>query len=286
MKIGFIGLGVMGNSIVNNLIDANHELFIYTRTSSKALNLIKKGATYCSSPAQVTKMSDIIMTMVGMPEDVEDVYLSKNGIISEITSEKICVDLTTSTPNLAIKLSKIFKEKNVDILDAPVSGGDLGAKNATLTIMVGGTKEAYDKMLPIFKIIGSQIVHQGKSGNGQHTKMCNQICLAGNMLGAIELIVYARTVGLNINSVLESVEKGSAGSTAMSLYAKRILNDDYEAGFYIKHYVKDLKIAIDVCEKHNILLPGLEIAHTLYKKLQNDGFENLGTQALIKAYKR
>ncbi len=284
MKIGFIGTGVMGNAMCVNLLKANNELFIYTRTKKKAQNLIDLGAKYAKNPKEVAKNSDIIMTMVGYPKDVESVYLGDGGIIEGISSGKICIDFTTSSASLAKKIAKEFNKFNVSVLDAPVSGGDIGAKNATLSIMVGGDKKSFEILQNIFKQIGEQIIYQGESGNGQQTKMMNQIALAGSVLGAMELVAYAKMVNMDPQKVLESVKYGAAGSVAMDVYLNRIFKNDFEPGFYIKHFVKDLKIAIDECHEHNVNLPGLEVAYKLYKQLEDEGFGDLGTQALIKAY--
>ncbi len=284
MKIGFIGTGVMGNAMCVNLLKGGNQLYIYTRTKEKAQNLIELGAIYVESPKEIAKDSDIIMTMVGYPRDVQEVYLGANGIIHGISKGKICVDFTTSSPKLAQEIAQEFGKLNVDVLDAPVSGGDIGAQNASLSIMVGGEKTCFNQMLPVFEQIGKQIVYQGQSGNGQQTKMMNQIALAGSILGAMELVAYAKMVNMDPKQVLESVKYGAAGSVAMDVYLTRIFAEDFEPGFYIKHFVKDLKIAIDVCHEHNIELPGLEVAYKLYKKLEDQGLGDLGTQALIKAY--
>ena len=284
MKLGFIGIGVMGNAICKNLINSGYELNIYTRTKNKAQEILDMGANYMESPKEVALNSQIIFTMVGYPKDVEEIYYSENGIFYGISSGKIVVDLTTSTPTLAKKIAEDFNAIDVETLDAPVSGGDKGAKNATLTIMVGGCETTFNIVRPIFDVIGKTVVLQGKSGSGQHTKMCNQIALAGNMLGAIELIVYAKHAGLDPNLVIESVNSGSAKSAALDLYASRILDNDYEAGFYLKHFVKDLSIAINEIKLAGIDLPCLNTAYRVYKLLEDDGLGELGTQALIKYY--
>lgn len=284
MKIGFIGIGVMGSSIVSNLLKDNHEVYVYSRRKESAQKVESEGAIWLDTIADLTKKADIIMTMVGYPSDVKSIYFDENMIIDNLTAGKICVDLTTSSPKLAKEIAAACIKKGATALDAPVSGGDLGAKNGTMTIMVGGTQETYNKMLPIFKVIGGQCVLQGEAGSGQQTKMCNQIALAANMMGAVELIVYARKVGLDPERVLQSVASGSAGSTAMNLYTARIFVDDYTPGFFIKHFVKDLKIAIDETKALDFKLPSLELACQMYEKLENDGLGDLGTQALIKYY--
>lgn len=286
MKIGFIGTGVMGNAICQNLIKAGYELNIYTRTKSKAENLIALGADYFETPKEIAATSDIVMTMLGYPQDVREVYLGENGLIEGAYANQVYIDMTTSLPTLAQEIAEKFSELNVAIIDAPVSGGDIGAVNGTLTIMCGGTEEAFKQVSPIFDAIGDKAILQGSAGSGQHTKMMNQIALAGSVIGAIELLVYADTMQMDARQVLESVKYGAAGSSAMNVYCERILNGDYEPGFYIKHYVKDLKIALEECEKQNLQLPGLKLAYELYKKLEDAGDGDLGTQALIKAYQK
>ncbi len=284
MKIGFIGTGVMGNAICQNLIKAGYDLNINTRTKSKAENLIELGANYFDTPEKLAEQSDIIMTMLGYPKDVEDVYFGSNGLIRGIEDGKICVDLTTSEPTLASNIAEEFSKFNVPVIDAPVSGGDIGAVNGTLTIMCGGDEKTFNELQDIFDVIGSKAILQGPAGSGQHTKMMNQIALAGSVIGAIELLVYANEMNMDPRQVLESVKYGAAGSSAMNVYCERILDGDFAPGFYIKHYVKDLKIALDECEKHQIKLPGLELAYKLYKQLEDADYGDLGTQALIKAY--
>lgn len=284
MKIGFIGIGVMGNHIVNNMLKNNHEVYCYTRTKSKAEEVIKNGAIYLNSYIEVANMCDIIFTIVGYPSDVYEVYLGENGFINTNIEGKIFVEMTTSTPTLAIDIYNQFKNKGAQVLDAPVSGGDMGAKNATMTIMCGGEENTFNTVLPIFEVIGKTYILQGKAGSGQHTKMCNQIALAANMCGVMEYITYATKVGMDPQKVFESIAYGSAGSSAMTIFVPRIFNGDLDPGFYIKHFVKDLKIAIDEMKKLDTTLPTLQLACNLYEKLENDGLGDLGTQALIKYY--
>ena len=276
MKIGFIGSGVMGTSMIGHLQNAGHELYIYTRTKSKAQELINNGCKWCETPKEVASNTELIISMVGYPSDVEAIYFGENSVIQGIKSGSYIMDMTTSTPSLAIKMYEEFKKINVGVLDAPVSGGDVGAKNAALTIMCGGDQEVFDKLTNIMEIMGSKIVLQGNAGAGQHTKMCNQIALASNMIGLMEYITYAQNCGLNPEKVIQSIGEGSAKSTAMGVYAPRIFTGDMQPGFYIKHFVKDLKMQID--------LPGLKLAYELYKKLEDNDHGDLGTQALIKLY--
>lgn len=283
-KIGFIGVGVMGASIVKHLLKDGYEVNVYNRTKSKADEVVSLGAIWQDTPKAVTIESDIVFTIVGYPKDVEEVYYSEDGIFAGATSEKILVDMTTSTPSLAQKIFATGRERKIEVLDAPVSGGDLGAKNGTLTIMVGGTKEAYQIVEPIFNVFSGKVKLQGAAGSGQHTKMANQIMIAGTMVGMSELLVYANAAGLELESVLDTVGGGSAQNWSLTNYAPRILREDFTAGFFVKHFVKDLKIALAEAEKMDIQLPGASLAKELYEKLENQGHGNDGTQALIKLW--
>ena len=283
-KIGFIGVGVMGASIVKHLLKDGYEVNIYNRTKSKADEVVSLGAIWQDTPKAVTIESDIVFTIVGYPKDVEEVYYSEDGIFAGATSEKILVDMTTSTPSLAQKIFATGRERKIEVLDAPVSGGDLGAKNGTLTIMVGGTKEAYQIVEPIFNVFSGKVKLQGAAGSGQHTKMANQIMIAGTMVGMSELLVYANAAGLELESVLDTVGGGSAQNWSLTNYAPRILREDFTAGFFVKHFVKDLKVALAEAEKMDIQLPGTSLAKELYEKLENQGHGNDGTQALIKLW--
>ncbi len=283
-KIGFIGVGVMGASIVKHLLKDGYEVNVYNRTKSKADEVVSLGAIWQDTPKAVTIESDIVFTIVGYPKDVEEVYYSEDGIFAGATSEKILVDMTTSTPSLAQKIFATGRERKIEVLDAPVSGGDLGAKNGTLTIMVGGTKVAYQIVEPIFNVFSGKVKLQGAAGSGQHTKMANQIMIAGTMVGMSELLVYANAAGLELESVLDTVGGGSAQNWSLTNYAPRILREDFTAGFFVKHFVKDLKIALAEAEKMDIQLPGTSLAKELYEKLENQGHGNDGTQALIKLW--
>jgi 3-hydroxyisobutyrate dehydrogenase len=282
VKIGFIGTGVMGKSVAGHLMDAGNELFVYNRTKEKAAELLDRGARWCSSPAEVAGQSDVIFTIVGYPHDVEETYLGSEGIISIAKEGTILVDMTTSTPTLAKKIYDEAKKQNIYALDAPVSGGDIGAQKGTLTIMVGGDQDVFDKMLPLFAAMGQNIVYQGIAGSGQHTKMANQIAIASNMMGVTEAIVYAKKAGLDPETVLKSISAGAAGSWSLSNLVPRMLIEDYSPGFFIKHFIKDMGIALSECEKMGLELPGLSLAKKLYDELAEKGNENDGTQALIK----
>ncbi|RGW13741.1 NAD(P)-dependent oxidoreductase [Enterococcus asini] len=284
MKIGFIGTGVMGHAIVGHLQKAGHELHVYNRTKAKTADLVAEGATWHDTPAQVAAASEIIFTMVGYPNDVEEVYYGPVGIFQSEISGKVLVDLTTSTPSLAEKIAKTASEKGASSLDAPVSGGDLGAKNATLTIMVGGDDAIFNRVSPLFEIMGKSYALHGGPGKGQHTKMANQIMIAGTMTGMTEILVYSRAAGLNQPKVIETLAGGSASNWSMENYGPRILKEDYSPGFFVKHFIKDLKIALDEAAKMGLDLPATTLAKDLYEKLADKGLQDDGTQALIKLW--
>ena len=284
-KIAFIGIGVMGASIVKHLLNAGKDVTIYTRTKSKAEPLLALGAKWANSPAEASVNQQVIFTMVGFPSDVREVYEGEKGILESANEGTIVVDMTTSEPTLAKEIYEKAKEKNILSLDAPVSGGDIGAQNGTLSIMVGGDYDIFEQMKSIFEIFGNNIVYQGTAGAGQHTKMCNQIVIASGMIGVCEAIVYGMKAGLNVEDVLKSISSGAAGSWSLSNLAPRMIRGDLEPGFYIKHFMKDMKIALEEAEKMNLQLPGLQLAKDLYSTLVEEGFENKGTQALFKYYK-
>lgn len=285
MKIGFIGTGVMGNAIAQNLLKAHHQLWVYNRTKSKTDNLVALGATCCDTPQAVTEQAEIIFTMLGFPQDVEQVYFQENGIFKAQVQGKILVDMTTSKPTLAQKIAATGQAAGAQVLDAPVSGGDVGAKNGTLTIMVGGQQATFDQLQPIFQAIGSQVNLFGGPGAGQNTKMANQIMIAGTMTGMSEMLVYAKAAGLDLNKVLETVGGGSAANWSLSNYGPRILKEDFQPGFYSKHFLKDLRIALDTAAEMHLDLPATQQAKDLYEKLVDQKhLGDLGTQALIKLW--
>lgn len=285
MKIGFIGTGVMGHAIVLRLMNAGHELFVYNRTKNKTDDLVAEGATWKNTPKEITDASDIVFTMVGYPQDVEQVYYEEGtGVFSSDVNHKILVDLTTSTPSLAEQIDQTARNNGAASLDAPVSGGDLGAKNGTLTIMIGGEQSIYEKVLPLFEKMGQAYTLHGTAGKGQHTKMANQIMIAGTMTGMTEMLVYSQKAGLSLENVMDTLAGGAAANWSMTNYGPRILKEDYTPGFFVKHFIKDLKIALDEAEKMEITLPSTHLAAQLYEKLAGQGSENDGTQALIKLW--
>lgn len=282
--VGFIGTGVMGSSIVAHLLKAGYEVTVYSRTKSKAQPLLELGVTWASTPAEAAKDKDVVFTMVGFPSDVEQVYFGEEGIFQTAKQNSILVDMTTSEPTLAKKIYQFASERGMQSIDAPVSGGDVGAKNGTLSIMAGGEQAAFESIRPLLECFGSNIVYQGEAGSGQHTKMCNQLLITTNMIGVCESIAYGLKAGLDMEKVFESISTGAAGSWSLSNLGPRMLKGDLEPGFYIKHFLKDMKIAIDEAERMNLHLPGLSLSKELYTTLLEKGYGEKGTQALIKYY--
>lgn len=282
--IGFIGTGVMGKSMASHLLNAGYPLVIYNRTKSKADALIEAGAEWRHTREEVAAVSDVVITMVGYPQDVEDTYLGQEGIIHHARPGSYLIDMTTSKPSLAQKIHEKAASKGIYALDAPVSGGDTGAKKATLSIMVGGDQEAFTAVKPLLDLMGNNVVYQGKAGAGQHTKMCNQIAIASNMLGVCEAIAYAQHADLDLEHVLKSIESGAAGSWSLSHLAPRMMRGDFAPGFYVKHMIKDLGIALEAAEEMRLMTPGLKMAKSLYDQLAAEGDAESGTQALIKLY--
>jgi len=280
--IGFIGIGVMGKSMARHLLSAGFPMVIYNRSKEKAEELVQNGAIWVSTPKEVTQQANVIFTIVGYPKDVEEVYLGEQGILTNGKPNTYVIDMTTSTPTLAVKIYEEAKRKGIHALDAPVSGGDIGAKEAKLSIMVGGEKEVFQELEPLFNILGTNVVYQGKAGAGQHTKMCNQIAIASNMIGVCEAIVYAKRAGLDPKKVLTSITSGAAGSWSLSNLAPKMIEGDFEPGFYIKHFIKDMKIALEEADAMGMETPGLSLAKRLYEHLAENGEENSGTHTLYK----
>jgi 3-hydroxyisobutyrate dehydrogenase len=285
MKIGWIGTGVMGASMAGHLQKAGHELYVSNRTKSKAQGLLDRDASWCDTPAKVASNSEIVFTIVGLPSDVEEVYLGEAGILAGEGPCQIVVDMTTSRPSLAQEIAAKAGEKGIDSLDAPVSGGDVGARDATLAIMVGGKKETFEKVLPLFQLIGKTIGYMGEAGAGQHTKMCNQILVAGNMIGACESLLYAAKLGLDQTAVIDIIGKGAASSFLINNLGPRIVDGNYDPGFFVEHFIKDMGIALAEAEAVGLSLPGLGLVHQLYVAVKAQGHGRLGTQALYLALK-
>ncbi|MFD0959572.1 NAD(P)-dependent oxidoreductase [Paenibacillus chungangensis] len=282
--IGFVGVGVMGASMATHLHHAGYEVHLYTRTKAKAKPLLEKGMHWADSPSELAKQCQCIVTIVGYPRDVEEIYLGENGLLHHASPGCVLIDMTTSSPLLAKRIYKAAAERGMHALDAPVSGGDVGARNAALSIMVGGDAEVFQRAEPILRLMGSNIIRQGEAGAGQHTKMVNQIAIASNMIGVCEALVYAKSAGLDPASVLNSIETGAAGSWSLQHLAPRIIAGRFEPGFFVKHFIKDMGIALQSAEDMAIRLPGLELARKLYGELADAGFEDEGTHALYKLW--
>lgn len=282
--VGWIGTGVMGLSMAGHLLDAGYPLRVFTRTPARAVPLLERGAAWADSPARVAERSDVVGLMVGTPQDVESVVFGADGVLAGLRPGSVMVDFTTSSPSLARRMAAAAASQGAEALDAPVSGGDVGAREARLSLMVGGTTQAVERVRPLLEKLGRTIVHQGGPGMGQHTKMMNQIIIASGMIGLCEGLVYAQAAGLDLQHALASVASGAAGSWALTNYAPRILRGDLEPGFRVDHFIKDMGIALEECRRMNLELPGLQLAHALYAKLAASGLGRKGTQSLVKAY--
>ena len=285
MKIAWIGTGVMGESMAGHLLDAGHELYVYNRTVSKTENLVKRGAKLLTEIKDAPLNADVIFTMVGYPKDVEGVYLGNDGLITTAKEGQVFVDMTTSSPTIAKKISEEFAKVGASALDLPVTGGDIGAKNATLSIMVGGDKKVYEeKVLPLVKHLGRNITYFGEAGKGQYAKLANQIAIATTMISVAESFKFTKEVGLDLEDFFKTVSTGSGGSFSMTSYGPRILKNDFKPGFFVHHFIKDMRLALEECEKMNITLPGLEVAYKLYNELEEEVRNTNGTQAISKWY--
>jgi 3-hydroxyisobutyrate dehydrogenase len=282
--IGWIGTGVMGKSMCSHLIDAGYRVNVHNRTKDAAAALIEKGAAWCATSREVAEGTDIVFSIVGYPEDVREVLLGETGVLSQSPQCSVIVDMTTSEPRLAQEIYEKAEEKGVSSLDAPVSGGDIGAREGKLAIMVGGDKEAYGTVVPLFEILGQNIAYMGGPGAGQHTKMSNQILIASTMIGVVEALLYACKAGLDINEVIDVIGKGAASSWSINNLGRRIAGDDFDPGFFIKHFVKDMGIALEEAKCMKLALPGLALAHQFYVAAMSLGYENLGTQGLYKVF--
>ena len=285
MKIAWIGTGVMGESMAGHLLDAGHELYVYNRTVSKTENLVKRGAKLLTEIKDAPLNADVVFTMVGYPKDVEGIYLGNDGLITTAKEGQVFVDMTTSSPTIAKKISEEFAKVGASALDLPVTGGDIGAKNGTLSIMVGGDKNIYEeKVLPLVKHLGKNITYFGEAGKGQYAKLANQIAIATTMISVAESFKFAKEVGLNLEDFFKTVSTGSGGSFSMTSYGPRILKNDFKPGFFVHHFIKDMRLALEECEKMNITLPGLEAAYKLYNELEEEVRNTNGTQAISKWY--
>ncbi len=283
-KIGFIGTGIMGAAMAGHLMDAGFEVSVYNRTKSKAQNLIDKGAHWFETAGKCAENQDVVITIVGYPKDVEQIYLSEGGIIDSAKAGAYLVDMTTSSPVVAEKIFAAAKAKNLNALDAPVTGGDIGAKNAALTIFVGGEESAFNAVKPVFEVLGKTIVYEGTAGAGQKTKACNQIAIAGALAGVCEAFAYAKTSGLNVEKVFQAISTGSAAGFQMSNVAKKGLDGDFNPGFMLKHFGKDLAIGLETSTAYGASLPILATVLHEVRKMEAEGKGSEGTQALLKYY--
>jgi len=282
-RLGWIGTGVMGSPMCAHLLAAGHPITVTTRSRARAEDLLARGAHWADTPAHVAAASDVVFSMVGYPADVREVVLGDRGALAGARPGAVLVDMTTSEPSLAIEIAEAADQRGVHTLDAPVSGGDIGARNGTLSIMVGGEERVFEAVLPCFGALGSTATLQGGHGAGQHTKMVNQILVASTMVAMSEGLLYAYRLGLDVERVLRSVTSGAAGSWALSNLAPRVVEDDFAPGFYVDHLVKDLGIALAEAKRARIALPGLAAAQQLYIALQGQGRGRSGTQALVHA---
>lgn len=279
-RIGWIGTGVMGQSMCGHLIAKGFSATVYSRTKAKADGLVAKGAAWADSPKKVAEQSDVVFSIVGFPADVREVLLGSNGALAGAKSGSILVDMTTSQPSLAHEIYEAAQSKGVYSVDAPVSGGDIGAKEARLSIMIGGDKEVVDALAPCFEAMGKTIIYQGNTGAGQHTKATNQVLIATNMIGVCEALLYAHRAGLDLNTVMQSVTPGAAGSWSLSNLGPRIIANNFDPGFFVEHFIKDMGIALDEANRMGLALPGLALARQLYIALQSQGYGRNGTHAL------
>ena len=285
-KIGWIGTGLMGNPMVKHLVNAGYKVNIHNRTKEKAVDLIEMGCNWFETPAELAAASEFIFTIIGFPKDVEECYFGEQGIFKGFKAGAVLIDMTTTKPSLAIKIAEEAGKVGVAFIDAPVSGGQLGAINGNLSIMIGGKKEVVDKVLPLFEVFGKNMVYQGPAGAGQHTKMCNQITIAGTLIGVCEALIYGAKAGLDLNTMLESISKGAAGCWSLDVLAPKIVKGDYSPGFSVDNFVKDLTIGLEEAEAMQLSLPGLALVKQLYISIQAMGKGASGNQALYLALEK
>ena len=283
-NVGFIGLGIMGQSMAGHLLAAGHRLHVYNRTADKAKPLLDQGAVWHDTPASVAAATDFVFTIVGYPADVEAIYFGPQGLLESARPGSYLIDMTTSEPELAERIAVTASERGLRALDAPVTGGDVGAREAKLSIMAGGAEADFDAVLPLLRLMGTNVVLHGPPGFGQRAKLCNQIVVAGNMLGMCEGLAYARSAGLDAEKVLQSIGGGAAGSVLLSRLGPKVVEGDFAPGFFVHHFVKDMGIALADARARGLDLPALDVALGLYRRLAEEGAAEEGTQALIKAY--
>ena len=279
-KIGWVGTGVMGRWMCQHIMDLGYQMTVYNRTPAKAATLIKAGASWGNSPQVVAEWSDVVFTIVGFPADVRQVYFGRDGILAGVSEGSITVDMTTTEPSLALEIYQQAKDQGVSAVDAPVSGGDVGAKEARLAIMIGGDDLTVQAVHPLFSAMGKNIVYQGNAGAGQHTKMCNQITIAGTMIGVCEALINGAKAGLDLEVMLSTISKGAAGCWSLDNLAPRVLKRDFNPGFFVEHFIKDMSIALAEAKQMKLSLPGLALVHQLYLAVEAQGGSRSGTQAL------
>lgn len=284
--IGWIGTGLMGNPMVKHLVKAGYKVSVYNRTKAKAEDLLAMGCTWFDTPAALTASADIVVTIIGFPKDVEECYFGADGIFTTLKPGMLLIDMTTTKPSLAVKIAEEAEKKGVEFVDAPVSGGQVGAVSGNLSIMIGGKKETVDSVIPLFEAFGKNMVYQGKAGSGQHTKMCNQITIAGTLIGVCEGLIYGKKAGLDLNKLLESISKGAAGCWSLDVLAPKIVKNDWSPGFSIDNFVKDLRIALEEAESMQMSLPGLALVKQLYLAVQAMGKGGAGNQGLYLAIEK
>jgi 3-hydroxyisobutyrate dehydrogenase len=283
MELGWIGTGIMGRSMCGHLLAAGHRVAVFSRTREKADELLARGAAWAPTPRAVAAASDIVFTMVGFPQDVRDVYLGPTGVLTGVRAGALMIDMTTTEPSLAIEIAAAARQRGASAVDAPVSGGDVGARNAALSIMIGGEPDDVARARPLFELLGKNIVHQGGPGAGQHTKMCNQIVIAGTMIGVCESLVYGTRAGLDLETMLSSIKSGAAGCWTLENLAPRVIKRNFDPGFLVEHFLKDMGIALEEARRMKLSLPGLALVHQLYVAVQAQGHGRGGTQALVLA---
>ncbi|HKQ36027.1 MAG TPA: NAD(P)-dependent oxidoreductase [Nitrospiraceae bacterium] len=282
-RIGWIGAGVMGSSMCGHLLTAGYHVTVHSRTRSKAQPLLDRGAQWAESPRAVTAESDVLFTMVGVPQDVRAVYFDETGVMAGARSGMILIDMTTTDPSLSREIAAAASAKVLSAIDAPVSGGDVGAKNATLSIMVGGDRKAVQAVMPLFELLGKMIVHQGGPGTGQQAKLCNQIVIAGTMVGVCESLLYGYKAGLDLNRMLDSIRGGAAACWTLDNLAPKILQRNFDPGFFVEHFIKDMGLALEESKRMGLVLPGLKLVHQLYQTVHTLGHGRSGTHALMLA---
>jgi 3-hydroxyisobutyrate dehydrogenase len=283
--ISWIGTGVMGRSMCGHLLAGGARVAVFTRTREKAQPLLDRGAVWAESPRAAAEQGDVVFTMLGFPADVRSVYFSDDGLLAGVRPNAVLVDMTTTEPSLALDIAQAAAERGAAALDAPVSGGDVGAQNATLAIMVGGDVSALERVRPLLEAMGRTIVHEGPPGTGQHTKMCNQIVIAGTMIGVCESLLYGARAGLDLNTMLQSIRGGAAGCWTLENLAPRVLKGNFDPGFMVDHFIKDMGIALDEAARMRLALPGLALVRQLYLAAAAQGHARSGTHALYLALK-